>query len=329
MSHKARRTAGFTLVELLVVIAIIGILVALLLPAVQAARESARRSQCFNNLKQLGLALHNYHDVQKKFPPAGVGYGWCIVGGSNPGNPRILNQNGLTLLLPQLEQGAVYEKLNFDQAFSSQNTGYCCSYMGDTAGTLQGNPDTNGNGVLMGKPMLMFLCPSDGGVVMQGAGAAYGATASKDGAKTNYDFITHASLSCRQWAVQNPAARYLFGEESDSRMSSVTDGLSNTFAIGETTLNVYNGRTASWGYRGWVMTGIDMSSGINLWYYASATPPVIRGRLGSWGRAGSLHPGGANFCMADGSARYVPETTNLTLLKNLGYIADGTNAAPP
>ncbi len=101
-ASESRKLRGFTLVELLVVIAIIGILIALLLPAVQAAREAARRSQCSNNLKQIGLALHNYHDTMNVFPP-----------GSINGN----NELGWTVfILPYIEQSALYDQVNFNQA---------------------------------------------------------------------------------------------------------------------------------------------------------------------------------------------------------------------
>src|ERR1700736_6672062 len=98
------RRRGFTLIELLVVIAIIAVLIALLLPAVQAAREAARRAQCVNNLKQFGIALHNYHD-QVGILPWGNGhsdatYGWC-------------NSSGIALILPQLEQSSLYNATNF------------------------------------------------------------------------------------------------------------------------------------------------------------------------------------------------------------------------
>jgi prepilin-type N-terminal cleavage/methylation domain-containing protein len=111
-----RHQTGFTLVELLVVIAIIGILVALLLPAVQAAREAARRMHCTNNLKQLGVALHNYHAAFQRFPPAGLDYGWCVMGGScgrNTASLTALNANGWVLLLPYLEEQALFA--DYDQ----------------------------------------------------------------------------------------------------------------------------------------------------------------------------------------------------------------------
>ncbi len=99
---KTMRRA-FTLIELLVVIAIIAVLIALLLPAVQAAREAARRAQCVNNLKQLGLALHNYESSNSVFPFAGANYGWCT--GGTPANHKgqtIMNLNGLGTLLPYM-----------------------------------------------------------------------------------------------------------------------------------------------------------------------------------------------------------------------------------
>src|SRR5512135_122792 len=105
------QSRGFTLIELLVVIAVIGILVALLLPAVQAAREAARRMQCSNNLKQIGLALHNYHDANKKFPfGSRGGSSWAQTGIKDGTNWRVS-------ILPYLEQTALYSKLNFGGSF--------------------------------------------------------------------------------------------------------------------------------------------------------------------------------------------------------------------
>ena len=326
MRHNARRAC--TLIELLVVIAIIAILIGLLLPAVQKVREAAARMKCQNNLKQLGIACHSYHDTNDTFPPAGRGYGWCNVGGANVGDSKIYNLNGLQLLLPYIEQSALDKQFNRASTMSDQNTGYCCGLTGDTSGSLVGDATSNGNGVLMANLIQTLLCPSDAGQKLQGASGAYGPGGSFDGAKTNYDFITSTDdFSCNNWRVSAPNARTMFGENSSTRFADITDGTSNTLMMGETTRDVYNGRCASWGYRGWVMTGIDPRYGLNDWsFYGYITP--VRGRLGSWGRAGSLHTNGVNFCFADGSVRFISESVPIGVLTLLGYMADG-NPVPP
>jgi prepilin-type N-terminal cleavage/methylation domain-containing protein len=327
MPTSRARTRGFTLIELLVVIAIIAILIGLLLPAVQKVREAAARMACSNKLKQLALACHNYESAYNKLPPAGVGYGWCIVSGPYTGDPQITNMNGFVLLLPYIEQTALDSKLNKQLAFGNQATGYCCSYVGNTGGTLTGDATTDGNGALMATLIPSFYCPSDPGDPMQGASSAYGPGGALNGAKTNYDFVSSQSdFYCNYWRAAPSSGKYMFGQNSATKLTDVTDGTSNTFMLGETTKTVYNGRTASWGYRGWVMTGVDPAAGINDWSYPVAGFVPQPGRLGSWGRAGSLHPGGCHFAMGDASVRFVRESTATATLRQVATMSEGTVA---
>ena len=318
---RHNRSRGFTLIELLVVIAIIAILIGLLLPAVQKVREAAARSKCSNNLKQLAVACHSYESAFQKLPPAGVGYGWCNLGTAQT---PTLNMNGLVSLLSHIEQSAMDAQLKKDSAFGNQNTGYCCGLTGSGVAP-SGDASLNGNGALMATFIPTFACPSDNGNRMQGANSgAYSPSASGnfDGMKTNYDFIANRNdFTCGNWKNSSTASRYMFGENSDTKITSVTDGTSNTFMFGEMTYEVYNGRCSSWGYRGWVMTGADPSEGINNWTFG-AVPP-IRGRLGNWGRVGSLHTGGSQFALGDGSVRFVKDTVSTTILIQSAQMSDG------
>ncbi|OWK43700.1 DUF1559 domain-containing protein [Fimbriiglobus ruber] len=326
-SSAARSARGFTLIELLVVIAIIAILIGLLLPAVQKVREAAARSKCTNNIKQIALACHSYESTNQVLPPAGRSYGWCNVSATYVGDPQILNMNGLVLLLPYIEQTALDGQLNKKAAFGNQNTGYCCGDTGNTNGTLAGDATTDGNGALMATKISTFTCPSDNGNPLQGASGPYGPGGSLDGAKTNYDFITSVGdFSCNYWKAAAPSVRYMFGENSTTKMTDVKDGTSNTFMIGETLMTIYNGRTSSWGYRGWVMTGIDPEEGINHWYTPTGGTPQV-GTLASWAYAGSMHTGGCNFAMGDGSVRFVQASVSTTTLLQVSYMSDGTIAS--
>src|SRR5688572_2941202 len=166
MAASSSWRRGFTLVELLVVIAIIGVLVALLLPAVQTARESARRMSCSNNLKQLGLALHNYHDTFQRFPPAGLNYGWCLNPPPATGDVqnKILNANGLAMMLPFFEQGSIAQQYQSTEPAADITGGNasCCGPNNATE-ALAGKGNASVNAPLALIRLKVFLCPSDSG----------------------------------------------------------------------------------------------------------------------------------------------------------------------
>jgi len=329
--------AGFTLVELLVVIAIIGVMVGLLLPAVQSAREAARRMQCQNNMKQLGLALHNHESTYKKFPSAGEGYSMCLSAAGGAGSKQILDSNSLLDLLPYIEQQNLFDRFNRKEARA-----LVPNAMRNSNGALVGDPMTNGNAVLCGEIVPTFICPSDNtGPKDRLTGGHYGPGTGLQGASTNYDFITSDSdfSICNNWKTAG-IARRMFGENSTTAPRDVIDGLTNTFAIGETTKWHVNGNAFAWAYRGWVMSGIDPGTsnpGINLWHLPLVhptwqNPPYVpvRGRTRTWwAAAASLHPGGCNFTMGDGSVTFVSESTDTVILERMCRMGDGTVAALP
>ena len=166
-STTARRR-GFTLVELLVVIAIIAVLIGLLLPAVQKVREAANRIQCVNNLKQLGLACHNYHDANGRLPPGrkslGNTQGAAIA--TFPSDPIVLNHHGLVYLLPYIEQGNLHSRFNLSAASGNFMASVVFGYP-ITAGTRLSTPDAiaSGNAALSAVEIKTLLCPSDGGKI--------------------------------------------------------------------------------------------------------------------------------------------------------------------
>jgi len=313
MTSRPKRNTGFTLIELLVVIAIIAILIALLLPAVQQAREAARRTQCKNNLKQLGLALHNYHDTHSVFPPGLLGR--CTA--------PDLNASGLVMLLPYIEQSALYSQFNFS-ASASNNEG--SGYESGTVGTHTSDPAANGNLIPVTTRLQAFLCPSDNGrIITESSAYRPSASDSRGGALTNYDFVTTSATpynSCNNWSSVAATTRAMSGDNSDCRMRDLTDGTSNTVAIAETTRNVRNGHGTAWGYRGHVMVGIWLDSNtINNWQFHIFTPVV--GTLGSWARPGSVHTGGMQIVMGDGSVRFLSENIDAVIRRNVSYIAVG------
>lgn len=324
LSKRAKSCAfGFTLVELLVVIAIIGVLVALLLPAVQAAREAARRLHCSNNMKQLGLALQNYHSAHGHFPFAGADYGWCRYPQTG-GSKQIRNWNGLVFLMPYLEQQAIYDR--FDQGNAAANimegNDLCCPPT-NSLGELVGDALSSGNAKLSTEVISLLLCPSDDGEIwLPDGGGEYSAAPGYGGAKTNYDFSVHSAHNCKYWLVQPENQRRLFGENTKFCDKEVTDGLSNTLAFAETLRTVYNGYTSAWEYRGWVMVGLDVGTNlINVYTWPGYIANPRRDQLRSRSFAGSLHGDGVNLLMADGSVHYVLEDTEQPILEAYSTMA--------
>ncbi|WP_372719062.1 DUF1559 domain-containing protein [Novipirellula sp.] len=331
MQFPQRRQA-FTLVELLVVIAIIGVLVGLLLPAVQAAREAARRMSCSNNMKQIGLGLHNYHSAFNKFPYSAAQAGSITSGTAIPGQTKIRNHRGWMGVLPYIEQQNLYEEMD-----TSASTGAYVRDSGQStlSGPKPGEPG-NANDVVISTAVQSFLCPSDPNPTHYAttSSTSYSispGTTSLEGAYTNYEFsIRRTSSTAAKWSQDDLLTRRMFGMDDSSRMRDILDGTSNTVAVCETLRGVHDGVPQTWGYTKWVGNGVDLaySLGINnLLCCAWDSVPFQRtrqaSRLSAWSTAGSVHPGGAQFTLADGSVRFISESTEISILQHLAYIGDG------
>ncbi|MBN9518825.1 DUF1559 domain-containing protein [bacterium] len=322
MRGRTNRT-GFTLIELLVVIAIIAILIGLLLPAVQKVREAAARSKCQNNLKQMGLALHNYEGTYGYFPSAGTNYAWVGTPATTTGQ----NLNGLVQLLPYIEQQALFTQ--YDNKSASQA-------LVKNGHTLLGGAVGATNIALSTQRVSTFRCPSDNGKETLNVGDANYGQPGVEAIKTNYDFMAYPTSGANYWKNASSITKYMFGENSNSRVAHVTDGTSNTFAMAEGTLDVYDGSRAAWAYRGWVMTGLDPKDGINVNVYPSwvsgglaGTPLPNKNQASEWWNPGSLHTGGANFLMGDGAVVFIRNGVDTTTLRNLTAMGDGNVAQLP
>lgn len=327
---------GFTLIELLVVIAIIAILIALLLPAVQSAREAARRTQCRNNLKQLGISLHNYHDVHRVLPP---GYRF------KPNSPIEAMGTPNVSLLPYLEQANLTELADAEIPWYLQSP--------STAQTI----------------VPIFVCPSDTAANptnypwVAAMGVPVGSLFANSSYGYSYGYRDAFSLSPNFGAPPVTRESGVFAIHSKTRFASITDGTSNTFAIGEAAsgfqicegigctdpVTGFSGENGS--AHGWLIGGAGAEpfydTGLRYTGHAASTvepmnkTPVTDSHAAIFGgryadnRASweggphwlshfrSFHKGGCSFLFCDGSVKFLSENIDMTVYRNLSCMQDG------
>jgi len=317
---KDYRRRGFTLIELLVVIAIIAILIALLLPAVQQAREAARRSTCKNNLKQIGLALHNYHDTHRVFPPG-------LIAGSSTSAAATTGGTGWawgTFILPFMDQAPLYQQLQPGTITTACPTGALCPHNATRLALLR-----------TGIPA--FVCPSDPHSSIQQNPVSSSwvkdtTTASSPVAigLSNYvACIGNVDVNCN--FNKQPGCFY---PNSKTKMRDITDGTSNIIlAFERDTVKHAGGPATNEQHQGGNWAGVSYPGCDNANYNHYAVLGYIRSDIygsinGSPTRydrrePASMHVGGIHILMGDGAVRFLSENVNAITATNLSKIADG------
>jgi prepilin-type N-terminal cleavage/methylation domain-containing protein/prepilin-type processing-associated H-X9-DG protein len=300
--------SGFTLIELLVVIAIIAVLIALLLPAVQAAREAARRSQCINNLKQMGLALQNYHDQVGAFPPGYIAASKFIDGETDtaPG------WSWASMILPQLDQGPLFSALNFWLP-------------------VQAPANTTGTQTLLS----VFVCPSDQLVL----GSTYPITDGlgntvMTGSPSSYAACTGSDLADVALGLNNDGSgNGVFFRNSGIRIANITDGTSNTVLLLERAWGDTEGTWVGAPVGGVVLRGpFNPCPGSSDATYLAPCLVLAHCHLlntnadtdSGLDDPSSFHPGGANTVFADGSVHFWRN-----VLGDLGVYPNGSTIYTP
>ncbi|MEW4455705.1 DUF1559 domain-containing protein [Bremerella sp. JC817] len=320
MSLRNQKTAGdrhgFTLVELLVVIAIIGVLIALLLPAVQQAREAARRMSCSNNMKQIGLAMHNYHDTFNVFPPGLVDTDPAFIDGNS--QTAAQNANGLAwsaLILPFVEQNALYDSVQ-------TQTGNFGHHWMDK------NHDGSANDPIDASKIAInaYACPSDPLPMINNKRGGY--------AKCNY------KGNAGTYAANDKKG--VFWTSSEIHMRDITDGTTNTILVAESggkedsasQLNcggsVCNFKAGIWIGGRYVGNAASWHSGVyghDVLSFGGGSATYLIGRSSAnWGHDwinNSTHPGGIMISMSDASVRFLPETIDINIYRRISDRSDG------
>lgn len=314
--------AAFTLVELLVVIAIIGVLVALLLPAVQAAREAARRASCVNNLKQSGLAVLNYESAKRKFPPGRFG---CedatgrtstpCPGGVAANTPEVSNAaSGFFMILPYMEGSALYDVVDWE-------TGGIWNEFHNVPAWYDSNPALRA--VCLARPP-EFVCPS---FVAEKVVRWWDTYPTMIGATGSYALNNGTNNPTSSTNVPKFRSDGLFMQTKQVTRKKVLDGMSKTFVAGEVqgrgadaagslTLNIWS-HAVRWG------------SCLRTTYYSVNTPYELNtNSFGQNAAFGSDHPAGANFVFADGHVSFVVDNVDLDTYRAASTIAGDESNEP-